>query len=47
VVSGRDQSNTGAGFDRPNYNSGIDPNMDNRDPQRWFNPAACTVQAFG
>jgi hypothetical protein len=47
VVSGSDRSNTGAGFDRPNYNTGVDPNLDNHDPQRWFNPAAYTVQAFG
>lgn len=47
VVSGRDQSNTGAGFDRPITNAGVNPNLDNRDPQRWFNPAAYTLQAFG
>lgn len=47
VVSGRDQSNTGAGFDRPLYNSGIDPNMANRDPSRWYNPAAYSLQPFG
>lgn len=47
VTSGSDRSNTGAGFDRPDYNAGIDPNLPNRDPQRWFNPAAYTVQAFG
>ena len=32
VTSGSDRSNTGAGFDRPNYNTGVDPNMDNHDP---------------
>jgi hypothetical protein len=47
VTSGRDQSNTGAGLDRPMYNTGIDPNLSNRDPQRWFNVAAYTVQPFG
>lgn len=47
VVSGRDQSNTGAGFDRPMYNSGTDPNLSNRDPQRWYNPAAFVLQPFG
>jgi Carboxypeptidase regulatory-like domain len=47
VVSGSDRSNTGAGFDRPNYNQGVDPNLDNHDPTRWFNPGAYTVQTFG
>ena len=47
VVTGSDRSNTGAGFDRPNYNSGVNPNKDDRDPTRWFNPAAYSVQAFG
>jgi hypothetical protein len=47
VTSGSDRSNTGAGFDRPNYNSGVNPNLSNHDPQRWFDPAAYTVQAFG
>jgi len=47
VVSGSDRSNTGAGFDRPNYNAGVDPNLENHDPARWYNPAAYTVQAFG
>jgi hypothetical protein len=47
VTSGRDQSNTGAGFDRPNYNAGIDPNLSNHDPARWYNLAAYTVQPFG
>ncbi|MCX6594649.1 MAG: TonB-dependent receptor [Acidobacteria bacterium] len=47
VTSGRDQSNTGAGFDRPTYNAGVNPNLDNRDPTRWFNPAAYTLQTFG
>ncbi|MGC4053598.1 MAG: hypothetical protein QM757_30790 [Paludibaculum sp.] len=47
VVSGRDQSNTGAGFDRPIYNSGTDANLSNRDPQRWYNPAAFVLQPFG
>ncbi|MFN7920267.1 MAG: carboxypeptidase-like regulatory domain-containing protein [Bryobacteraceae bacterium] len=47
VVSGSDRSNTGAGFDRPNYISGVDPNLSNHDPQRWYNPAAYIVQPFG
>jgi hypothetical protein len=47
VVAGSDRSNTGAGFDRANYNSGVDPNLSNHDPQRWFNPAAYSVPVFG
>jgi hypothetical protein len=47
VVSGRDQSNTGAGFDRPNA-TGIDPNdIQERTTQRWFNTAAYVLQPFG
>lgn len=47
VVSGRDQSNTGAGFDRPNA-TGIAPNdIDNRTTQKWFNTAAYVLQPFG
>jgi hypothetical protein len=47
IGSGRDQSNTGAGNDRPNVIAGVNPNLDNRDPQRWWNPAAFTLQPFG
>ncbi len=47
VFTGSDRSNTGGGNDRPNYNAGIDPNMANHDPTRWFNPAAFTPQTFG
>jgi hypothetical protein len=47
VTSGSDRSNTGAGFDRPLYNAGVDPNLANRDPERWYNLAAYTVQPFG
>jgi hypothetical protein len=47
VVSGRDQSNTGAGFDRPLYNAGTNPNLSNPDPTRWFNPEAYVLQPFG
>jgi hypothetical protein len=47
VFAGRDQSNTGGGNDRPSYNSGVDPNMANHDPTRWFNPAAFSLQPFG
>ena len=47
LFTGSDRSNTGGGNDRPNYNSGVDPNLSNHDPQRWFNPAAYTIQTFG
>lgn len=47
TIGGKDQSGTGGGFDRPVYNSGIDPNLDNRDPARWFNVNAYSVQAPG
>jgi outer membrane receptor protein involved in Fe transport len=47
VVSGRDQANTGGGFDRPNA-TGIDPNdIDHRTNERWFNTAAFVLQPFG
>ena len=47
VTSGSDRSNTGAGFDRPNYNSGVNPNLSDHDPTLWYDPAAYTVQALG
>lgn len=47
VTSGSDRSNTGAGFDRPNYISGQDPNLSNHDPARWYNPAAYIIQPLG
>lgn len=48
VVAGRDQSNTGAGFDRPNA-TGQDPVLPNseRTPERWFNTDAYVLQPFG
>jgi hypothetical protein len=48
VFTGRDQSNTGAGFDRPNA-TGADPNLpgDQRTIQRWFNTDAFLVQPLG
>ncbi|MBI3208844.1 MAG: carboxypeptidase regulatory-like domain-containing protein [Candidatus Solibacter usitatus] len=47
VTSGSDQSNTGAGFDRPLYVSGVNPNVSNHDPVKWFDVAAYRVQPFG
>ncbi len=48
VVAGRDQSNTGAGFDRPNT-TGQDPVLPKgeRTPERWFNTDAYVLQPFG
>ena len=44
---GKDQSNTGAGFDRPNA-TGISPNdIANRNTQKYFNTAAFVLQPFG
>ena len=48
VVVGRDQSNTGAGFDRPNATGEeVELPRDVRGPQRWFNTAAFTLPPFG
>jgi hypothetical protein len=48
VTSGRDQSNTGAGFDRPNATG--QPALlsrDERNTERWFNTGAFLLQPFG
>jgi hypothetical protein len=49
IFSGRDQSNTGAGFDRPNTVAGQDANLsrDQRSAGRWFNTAAFVLQPLG
>src|SRR4030095_160696 len=49
VVSGRDQSNIGAGFDRPNSVAGqrVELDRDERSLNRWFNTAAYELQPFG
>jgi hypothetical protein len=49
VFSGRDQSNTGAGFDRPNVVAGQSGNQlrEERTARRWFNTAAFVSQPFG
>jgi hypothetical protein len=47
VQYGNDQSNTGAGFDRPNA-TGISPDdVDQRTTARYFNTAAFVLQPFG
>jgi hypothetical protein len=49
VFSGRDQSNTGAGFDRPNTVAGQDAILPGgkRSAARWFNTAAFVLQPLG
>ncbi len=49
VVSGRDQSNIGAGFDRPNNVAGQKGMLDDgqRTINRWFNTGAFVLQPFG
>jgi hypothetical protein len=47
VAYGRDQTNTGAGFDRPDA-SGISPDaIDRRTTERFFNTSAYVLQPFG
>jgi len=48
VTSGKDQANTGGGFDRPNA-TGVDPVLprDQQNTQRFFNTAAYVLQPFG
>jgi hypothetical protein len=48
IFAGRDQSNTGAGFDRPDV-TGQDPVLPSgeRTPERWFNTDAYVLQEFG
>ena len=40
VTQSGNTQNTGAGQQRPNYVPGQDPELDNPDPQRWFNTDA-------
>ncbi|MFN0086952.1 MAG: carboxypeptidase regulatory-like domain-containing protein [Blastocatellia bacterium] len=49
VFSGRDQSNIGAGFDRPNAVAGQEAALDRgvRSADRWFNTSAFVLQPFG
>ncbi len=49
ITTGRDQSNTGAGFDRPNNVAGQVATLDRgaRTIDRWFNTDAFAIQPFG
>jgi len=48
VTSGRDQSNTGAGFDRPNATGAeVALPRGQQNPQRFFNTDAFALQPFG
>jgi hypothetical protein len=49
VTTGRDQSNIGAGFDRPNNVAGQVATLDSgsRTINRWFNTDAFVIQPFG
>jgi hypothetical protein len=49
VTSGRDQSNTAHGYDRPNAVAGVSAELpgNERSPNQWFNVAAFQMNAFG
>lgn len=49
VASGKDQSNTGHGYDRPNGVAGTSVNLDasQRSTARWFNTQAVAMQPLG
>ena len=49
VGDGKDQSNTGHGYDRPNAVPGLDINLDSsqRSTAMWFNTAAVQLQPLG
>ncbi len=48
VTTGRDQSNTGAGFDRPNAKGQDVPlSRGQQDPERFFNTDAFEIEPFG
>jgi hypothetical protein len=48
VIDGRDQSNTGIGYDRPNATGQYAVlDRDVRNPNRWFNSAAFALQPSG
>jgi hypothetical protein len=46
VSDGKDQSNTGHGYDRPN-SLGINPNLSNPSTGEWFNVQAFALQPLG
>jgi hypothetical protein len=49
MVSGRDQSNTGAGFDRPNQvaSGATELPSDQRNANKWFNTSIFALQPLG
>jgi hypothetical protein len=49
IVDGKDQSNTGHGYDRPNAVAGVPINLDSsqRSTGRWFNTNAAVLQPLG
>jgi hypothetical protein len=48
IMTGRDQSNTGAGFDRPNATGqSWELPASERNPDHWFNTGAFALQPFG
>jgi hypothetical protein len=49
VSAGKDQSNTGHGYDRPNNVPGVSANLDSsaRSTAEWFNIQAFALQPFG
>jgi hypothetical protein len=49
ISAGKDQSNTGHGYDRPNNVPGISANLDSsqRSTAKWFNIQAFALQPFG
>jgi hypothetical protein len=47
IGAGRDQSNTGAGFDRPNLIGKANFEGDQRTTDKWFNTAAFQLQPLG
>lgn len=46
VAAGKDQSNTGHGYDRPNA-TGLSPKLSNPTTGQWFNLQAFALQPFG
>jgi hypothetical protein len=49
ILSGKDQSNTGHGYDKPNAVPGASINLDasQRSTDRWFNTSAVVLQPLG
>ncbi|MFN7931306.1 MAG: carboxypeptidase-like regulatory domain-containing protein [Blastocatellia bacterium] len=47
LVSGKDQANTGGGFDRPNQVASGNIQIDGANANKWFNTALFALQPFG